>query len=75
MQVTMKVERPDDVRVTLETTMTVAQWKVLVNSLSRALSNEGGWHRDVQAFRDAAEHAIEKIETNVPGDSIEIQRE
>jgi hypothetical protein len=75
MQVAMQVERPEDVRVKLETTMTVAQWNRLAESLTAALNQQGGWHSDVSAFRNAIVSGMDKIAQTVKGQSVVLVQE
>lgn len=72
MKIEMAVEKPEDVRITLNTTMTVAQWGILCGALSSALQGNGmpRWHNDVADFRGAIEAALERVKEKVSGESI-----
>lgn len=69
MYITMSVDRPQDVQLKLETTMTVSQWQKLSDSLGEALSQPGKWHGDVSAFRNALERAIRTMKEVAKTDS------
>ena len=74
MKILMKVERPEDVRITLATTMTVGQWQKLVESMTVAMRHEG-WNYDVMHFRDAIADALDNIKRTVAGEPTPLTNE
>jgi len=60
MRVVMEFEHPEDVRVTLTCTMTVAQWQVLDDSFGDAKIGNVVWD-----FRDAIRAALHRTRLEV----------
>jgi hypothetical protein len=71
----MQVERPEDVRVKLDITMTVGQWDVIIGTLNAAIKGEGVYRSDVAALRNAIEDATTKIRARVCGESVALIEE
>lgn len=67
MTITMEVERPSDVRITLSCTMTLAQWSTLSGSLTEGIAQHGKYNGDVAAFRNCVDSAIEQLRGKVSG--------